>query len=337
MGLSARRGFEQLGLEVSYVPYLDWQPHISLGRLRGAGVITRVLGGVVRPALEARLVAELTRARPDLVLFLKCDDLHAATYRLVRAVTRARLVAFHPDDPWNRWTLVRAGPAHGRAGVQMRSVDHMFLWSRPLVERAREAGVRCDYLTFACDPALHARVEEPSEDERRALGSEVCFIGNWDEEREAWLGPLADAGLGLALWGSDYWVSRCRHPGLRRAWRGRPLVGREQAVAARTSGVMVNVLRRQNKGSCNMRTFEIPCAGGFMLHERSPEAAEFFPPGIAAGGFGSPEELVVEARRWLADPEGRERIAAEGHRRALAWTYREWAQALLAALGGQGA
>jgi len=333
MGLSVLRGLERRGLAVSYVPYVDWLPRWSGPSFRGVGLVETTLGDLARPALEARLLAALARARPDVVLFLKCDDLHAGLYALARRVTGATLVAFHPDDPWSRRGLGRRGAAHARAVAQLRRVDHAFLWSRPLVERARAEGVRCDYLTFACDPELHARVDDVSDDERRAFGSDVCFIGNWDEEREAWLGPLADAGLDLAIWGTDYWVRRCRHPGIQRAWRGRPLYGREQAVAARASAVMVNVLRRQNKGACNMRTFEIPCVGGFMLHERSAEAAAYFPPGVACGDFTSPDDLVVQARRWLADPEGRARVMAEGHRRALAWTYAEWAGAMLDALG----
>ncbi len=264
------------------------------------------------------------------MLFVKCDDLHAATYSAVRHATGAPLVAYHPDDPWNQATAFRRGPSHVRADQQIRQVDAMFLWSRPLVQRAASEGAqRAFYLPFACDPELHPMVQEVSADEQRTLGSDVCFIGNWDAEREAWLAPVAEAGFDLAIWGAEYWRDRCKHPGLKKAWRGRPLFGLDQAKATRASAIMVNVLRKQNKGACNMRTFEIPCTGGFMLHERAPEAAAFFPTDVACGDFGSPEELVTALRRWLADPDGRARVAAEGHRRALAWTYREWAMKLL--------
>lgn len=330
MGLSVKRGFEALGRRVTYLPYLDWLPSLGGATFRGSGLLTRGLTNVTRPAIEVRLVSALARARPDLVLFIKCDDLHAATYLAMRRAMDAPLVAFHPDDPWNQATLVRRGPAHARADVQIRAVDAMFLWSRPLVERAAAEGARrVFYLPFASDPALHPVAEALTEEEQRELGADVCFIGNWDAEREAWLAPVVEAGIDLAIWGADYWKHRCRHPGLQKAWRGRPLYGVDQAKAARASRIMLNVLRRQNKGACNMRTFEIPCTGAFMLHERSREAAAIFPPGEACVDFGAPDELVTEIRRWLADPEGRARIADEGHRRALAWTYREWAARLL--------
>lgn len=334
MGLSVKRGFEACGRRVTYLPYLDWLPTIGGASFRGSGLINRGLATLTRPAIEVRLVAALKAAKPDIVLFIKCDDLHATTYTAIRQATRAPLVAYHPDDPWNRATVFRRGPAHARSDQQIRIVDAMFLWSRELVQRASAEGAqRVFYLPFACDPLMHAPATEVSDEERALLGSDVCFIGNWDAEREAWLAPIADAaeanGFDLALWGSDYWRDRCKHPGLKKAWRGRPLFGAEQAKAALASRIMLNVLRTQNKGACNMRTFEIPCTGGFMLHERSAEAAAIFPPEVACGDFGTSDELVVAIRRWLADPQGRARIAAEGHRRALAWTYREWAMRVL--------
>jgi hypothetical protein len=333
---SVVRGFTGLALEPHLIAYMDWAPRLQM-RFRGAGAVNLGVAAATRPAMEARLLLELKRLEPDLVLLLKCDDLHQATYfAMRRLLPGVPLVAYHPDDPWNRGTARSPGPAHARAPMQLGLVDAAFLWSRDLTARAaRETGAkRVFYLPFACDPVLHPHLTDITDDERRALGAPICFIGNWDEERERWLGPLADADLGLAVWGTSYWKTRCRHPGLQKAYRGRPLVGREQAAAALSSEVLVNVLRRQNKGACNMRTFEIPCVGAFMLHERSDEAAALFPPGIACDDFATPEELVEVARRVLADPERRRQIAAEGHRRALAWTYRQWCAALLERLEG---
>lgn len=330
MGLSVKRGFEALGRRVTYLPYLDWLPSLGGASFRGAGLLTRGLASVTRPAIEVRLVSALARARPDLIVFVKCDDLHATTYTAIRRATGAPLVAFHPDDPWNQASLIRRGPAHARADIQIRQVDAMFLWSRSLVQRAAAEGAqRAFYLPFACDPELHPVAAELSDEDLATFGADVSFIGNWDEEREAWLGPVADAGIDLAIWGTEYWRDRCRHAGLKEAWRGRTLYGPDQAKVARASAILINVLRKQNKGACNMRTFEIPCTGGFMLHERSAEAAALFPPGVACGDFGSPDELVAAIRRWLGDEDARVRIAAEGHRRALAWTYRAWAARLL--------
>jgi hypothetical protein len=330
---SVARGFASLGLEVTLVPYADWTPQVRLP-FRGAGVLTRGVVEAVSPALAVRALAVLRQARPELVIVMKCDDLPPWFEAAVRRLTRATLVAFHPDDPWNVGQGLRRGPAHPRAVGHLARADLAFLWSRALVARAESVGVRARWLPFACDPALHPPGAGVAEPEAGGLGSELIFVGNWDEERERVLGPLAESGLDLAIWGTDYWRDRCRNKALQAAWRGRPLLAAEQGVALRASGLSVNILRRQNKGSTNMRTFEVPCMGGFALHEASDEAAHYFPAGVAAAYFEGPADLVVQARAWLEAPrEVRAAIAAEGQRRALAWTYQAWAEAVLTAVG----
>jgi spore maturation protein CgeB len=78
-----------------------------------------------------------------------------------------------------------------------------------------------------------------------------------------------------------------------------------------------------------MRTFEIPCMGGFMLHERSTEAERFFPERIACDFFDSPKSLVTKVQYWLNHGQARIQIAEEAYRRAMTLTYREWASSLV--------
>ncbi|MCA9517642.1 MAG: hypothetical protein KC635_22030, partial [Myxococcales bacterium] len=290
-GTSMRDGFVAAGARCTIVPYEDWFPDLHSQRLRGSGVVSRLAGDVVRPLAEARLVATVARLRPDVVFFLKCDDLHAAVYGVLRRLLRGvPLVAYHPDDPFNvgRGPL-RPGPAHRRARAQLLAADLVVSWSPEVVRRAEALGARrARYLPFAADPAVHPRVPVTDAD-RAALGADVTFVGNWDQERERWLTGIAAAleaeGVGLAVWGTEYWETRCKDARVRAAWRGRPLFGEEMSKAALASAINLNVLRLQNRGATNMRTFEIPCAGGFMLHERSPALSEWLPPGVACDDF----------------------------------------------------
>jgi len=328
LGLSIERAFEALGRQVSFIPYADWLPNIdSLG---GANILNRSLAGVGRPVAEMRLVAAIARAKPDLVLLVKCDDLHMAAYAAIRRAVAAPIAAFHPDDPWNIGTTLRPGAAHRRALLQVRAVDAMLLWSRPLAERAmREGAQRVFHFPFACDPDLHPRLTDISADERAELSAPITFIGTWDDEREQVLAAVLEAGLPLAIWGPDAWQHRAKNAKVKAAYRGRPLFGREHAVAVGTSDLVLHVLKRQNKEATSMRTFEIPSMGGCMVHERSEEAAVVFPPGVASIDFASKDELVLVCRRWLDDPQGRRAIADEGHARARRHTYREWVTRLM--------
>lgn len=333
LGHAVQRALLALGCKVSWIPYPDWKMTSPGWTFRGAGAINRALLAASRPVAEARLIAELVRVKPEAVLILKCDDLHLATWTALTRVIQVPIAVFHPDDPWNRGTALQPGPAHPRAEIAMAHADRYFLWSHALVERAKKQTRRAVYLPFACDPEDHARVTLTPEEEAR-FASEVVFIGNWDEKREAWLAPLAEAKLGLQIWGTPYWGTRAQSAAVRACYRGATLYGREQSVAIAASKIAINILRVQNKGATNMRTFELPCMGAFMLHERSPEAAAFFPPGIAMSDFGSPDELVTRVAEWLQAPASlRRQIADEGHRRALQWTYRDWCEQILIELG----
>ena len=208
----------------------------------------------------------------------------------------------------------------------MRAVDTYFVWSSVFVDRARKMGARhALYQPFACDPVLH------NTDGAHPQGApvDVAFVGNWDAERERMLSPCADAGLGLAVHGGENWRDRCRHEGLRAAWRGSALVGRDMVGAVRATKVNINVLRRQNKGACNMRTFEIPWCGGFMLHERSHDLPALFRPGVECDDFATPQELVEKSRFYVERDALRDTIAARGRDAAARHTYAHWAWRIL--------
>jgi spore maturation protein CgeB len=105
--------------------------------------------------------------------------------------------------------------------------------------------------------------------------------------------------------------------------------GSEFARIVGESAVSLNLLRSQNAGAHNMRTFEIPAMGGVMLTTRSEEQQELFPDGDAALMFSNPDELRSGVERLLADSQLRQRLRIEGVRRAAAHTYDARAAKLL--------
>ena len=337
---SVLRGFQALGVDAHLVRYSGLAGKLRFVGGRAAGLLYDVATGLTRPLAEVEIVRDLVRLDPDLILFIKADELTTAAYLALARLTRARIVAFHPDDPFNvgrRLFLRRkGGPSHVRARVQMRHADVYLTWSEPLVARARAAGAReVHFLPFACDPALHPRSE--ATDIPEALRADVVFIGNWDPERERWLAAVAALpGVNFAIWGLPSWRTHCRTPALTAAWRQRPLYGEEMSLAIAGGAIHLNILRGQNKGAHNMRTFEIPCAGGFMLHERSAEAAALMPPGDACDDFATPEELCAKVAHWLARPDERAAVRERGYAIARRHTYAHWAQRVVAlALGAE--
>ncbi|MEL6338651.1 MAG: glycosyltransferase [Myxococcota bacterium] len=326
MAESVARGFVKNGWETHLLATPETAGINALATAVPESLRHRFLAPVLQPAHELRVVRDVSRLSPTIVVLVKCDRLHLQTIRSLKSVSQC-VVAFHPDDPFAVQTLWKRGPSHRRAIEIARSVDRYFIWSHDLVSRLHEAGVsNVCYLPFAYDPELHPGAE-PNAD----VAPVVAFVGNWDKERERWLAPLAD--FDLRIWGSDYWRRRCETPALRRAWQGRVVHGEEMAECVRRSAINLNVLRNQNKGACNMRSFEIPGAGGFLLHERSPEFSELFEPGAEMADFGSDSELRAKVSYYLQHSEERVAIARRGWKRALDYTYESWVNRMLATVG----
>jgi spore maturation protein CgeB len=63
------------------------------------------------------------------------------------------------------------------------------------------------------------------------------------------------------------------------------------------------------------RIFEVPGAGGMLLTEHAPGIERFYRVGEEIDVFGSAGELLEKIRRYLSDPELRDRVAQAGHGR----------------------
>ncbi|MGQ0737268.1 MAG: CgeB family protein [Acidobacteriota bacterium] len=213
-------------------------------------------------------------------------------------------ISYLTDDPWNpssrsRW-FFDALPGYGRV-FSPRQAN--------LSDLRRHGCARVGYLPFGVDPDLFYP-EALSEDDRRRYQSDVFFAGGADPERVPFVAALIQAGLDVALHG-DYWG---RFADTRAANRGHatPEVVRKGMQAAK---LCLCLVRRANRDGLSMRSFEIPAVGGCMLAEDTAEhRALFGSDGEAVGYFQGPTDMVDTARRLIADPRQRARMAQAAHR-----------------------
>lgn len=248
--------------------------------------------------------SRVVESRPDLVLLVNGAFLMPETVVALRELG-IPVAVYHPDAPIPGNSNHR--PEHNPVA---READLCCIWSRRLAERLQRAGARkVSYLPFAWDPEVFPHVGY-----RPPEGPDVLFVGGWDRRRERLLEPVARR-FELEIWGPDYWGARTR-PGspLRRCWRGRSLWGREAAEAVARAAITLNVLRAQNlPDGTNMRTFEVPGAGGFLLATRTTGATELYADGEAGAYFASRAELLQKIAYYLERPEERRAIARRAH------------------------
>jgi spore maturation protein CgeB len=145
---------------------------------------------------------------------------------------------------------------------------------------------------------------------------DIAFVGRHSPRRDCFIAPLAD--LPLSIWGAGW-----RKP--KQGWR--PQLWRRVIGSGVWGEALVEVYRRSKitlnvsvwspaeEPGLNLRVFDVPACGGFLLTDHSPELAEYFRPGIEIETWQDADELRDKLRFYLEHDAARERIAAAGHAR----------------------
>ena len=262
---------------------------------------------------ERGLFNYVKKERPDLLFVFKGVLFSGGFPRVLkRECPNLILFYFSPDDLLNPLNTNR----HMKRGI--KEYDCVFTPRKFALDEILAMGVkRAEYLPFAFDPLISHPIDVSKEDRRR-FGSDVVFVGTYEKERLVIL-----EGLGvydLAIWGNA-WNKISRFSPIRKSVRFQEVVGDGILKVFGSSKVVLGFLRKKNRDTHTMRTFEIPASGAFMLHERTDEALSFFEEGKEADYFSTLEELKEKINFYLKNDEKRKNVAIAGHKRAISSGY----------------
>ena len=243
------------------------------------------------------LVARALRVLPDVVLVVSAMYLHPDIVLLLKraGVPVAILFTESPyDDEMQKKLLpfIRAGWTNERSSARLYGLGYLpHAWSRDVHDVEAEA------------PAVAAH--------------DVVFVGTGFKERIEVLESVDWTGVDLGLYGA-WELLGSRHP-LRAHLRDKYISNAQAAQLYRRAKIGLNLFRR-SKGfgreapriahaeSLNPRAYELAATGCFTISERRDEVVETF--GDLVPTFGDPAEVRPLVDRWLADPEGRDRVRA---------------------------
>lgn len=217
-------------------------------------------------------------ARPDVILIIKGKLFDPVGIReLKKRLPKTKVINFNPDSPWEQANSSK------QLSQSIPLYDIHFTWNRSLIQQFKNAGAaNCYYLPFAYDPRLHFPVE-PLPDNREY---DLSFIGTYAPEREQLLTQLN--GLNISVWGNG-WEKATQLSKYK--IMGNAIYGKD-AVCEMNKGICsLNILRPQNEGSHNMRTFEIPATKNILLTTRSEEQSEFYIEAVDFFSYDSIEDI----------------------------------------------
>ncbi len=279
---------------------------------------TKILERVLRPLQEAEfndaIKSRINTFRPDVLLVYKGVFVQPGTLTYAKE-HKCRLVLFYPDVSMT---------AHGtNIPKSIPLYDCIFTTKTfGITDMEAKYGVKTAvFIPHGFDPEIH-RPLKIGKEEMAIFGCDVSFIGTWSAKKEKYLSHLKEKmpAVNLKIWG-DQW-GKVTTDILKTSIQGKPVVGDLYALAIQCSTINLGILSEQVSGASSgdlitSRTFHIPGASGFLLHERNEESVLYFVENGEAAFFDSPEEMAQKVGQYLADTAAREKIRMAGHKRAL--------------------
>jgi spore maturation protein CgeB len=232
------------------------------------------------------IIRSIESFKPDLLWIIKGMEIYPETLQYAKQ-KGIRLANYNPDHPF---IYVSAGSGNDYVKDSIPIYDLHLSYSRGILQDLnREYQITGKYLPFGYE-ILRETFESAS---REKEINRVAFTGMADKERKRIVDVLLDAGIQVDLIGPG-WRNFYKPSTERLVIDG--VYSNEFWNVLRRYRVQINMFRKQNLNSHNMRSFEIPGIGGIMLAPWSAEQVEFFEPGQEAFFYKTDEDLIEKAK-----------------------------------------
>ena len=288
-------------LAPAYVRYLSRMPGISVEGIfhpdefedyYNRSILNKLLYRVHPPfsldRINAGIRKKIETFRPGILWIFKGMEIYPDTLKYAKK-KGVKLVNYNPDHPFE-FEFRGSGNRYIRESLQL--YDLHFSYSRAIIRQLKQQfGQEGTWLPFGYD------LNEQAYQDLKQTGEEnkICFVGYADRNRAGVISQLVKAGLPVDVYGPG-WNDFLANGGKLNLCG--PVQGMQFWTTLRRYRIQLNIFRKQNKGSHNMRSFEIPAAGGLMLAPYSSEQADFFEEGKEVFFYKNPEEMIEKAR-WM--------------------------------------
>lgn len=239
------------------------------------------------PEINKALISKVESFIPDVILVFKGMEVYPKTLEKFKN-HGIKLVNYNPDNPF-----VFSGRGSGNKNVtESIHLFHLYLsYNSEVVQQLVRNKVYARCLPFGYDFDGLEPVDFDKIDEILA----ICFIGNPDQHRVNQLNFLVHNKIPVHVYGSNWKKYHLSSDVKVFA----PLNRQNILTTIPSYRVQLNIMRKHNPTTHNMRSFEIPGAGGLMLAPDTPDHRKYFDINKNVFVYSDFQQCLFQCRRLL--------------------------------------
>ncbi len=240
----------------------------------------------------------------ETIIFFKSIYLDKNTLLAIKHYNgKACYVNIFPDDPFD----IKNSTISNKSFLNsIDEFDLFCIWSKKILKNLKKKfKTRFIYLPFAYD-SLDTRYPVRKNIKRI---DQVFFLGTYDKKRFETLNSI---NCKKKIYGGNW--SGLKRNTMSNSFIGQHIYGKNIHKLANESAISLNILRKQNMTSHNMKTFEIPSYNGLMLTTRSDEQNSFFKENVSCFMYSSNKELKKKIKFIFSNPKKAEKVRKNGNK-----------------------
>lgn len=151
----------------------------------------------------------------------------------------------------------------------------------------------------------------------KTFSHEVVFVGGWSPRRQEMMDALLD--LPVEIYGPG-WRKRRNwfNPKLKEMVKASRIWGEDLIALYNSAKIVLNISSWDpTRSGLNLRVFDVPATGAFLLTDHSEELAQHFKLGGELDSFSTPQELREKIIHYLSHDPERSEIAKAGYQKVL--------------------
>lgn len=292
-----KKSFEKLHC---YVEIFDYTSYLVTSK--GYNLKNRILNRLMMPYISKRINQEFIRHVQsntyDCIFVITGWHLKPETIDIVKRYTKC-IVNWSMEELFNKVFSSFINPE------SYQRYDCIFSPRRHLFGFYYSKGIkRLEYLPFFYYDGHHPIIV--SESEREIWGSDIAFFGTWSKDREKAINTLK--GLNVKIWGS-HWYKASKDFKNEFTLTNKMAWVQDMSKVVNSTKIIIDVLTKAQKDQINMKNYQIPACGGFLLTDRTDEILSLFEEGKEIVCYSTLNELRKKCEYYLAHDDERRVIA----------------------------